>query len=122
MKAIVCFLATLLATSAAADKRNVGPALPQKADDKDDPLSLENLLDPGKPVPEILPAPDALPNPPSSKKSSASSAKAELIAAANDYRQKTALFRKGKLSREALRESAIRVAQAAKTYRAALRR
>ena len=122
MKAIVCFLATLLATSAAADKRNVGPALPQKADDKDDPLSLENLLDPGKPVPEILPAPDALPNPPSSKKSSASSAKSELIAAANDYRQKTALFRKGKLSREALRESAIRVAQAAKTYRAALRR
>ncbi len=122
MKAIVCFLATLLATSAAADKRNVGPALPQKADDKDDPLSLENLLDPGKPVPEILPAPDALPNPPSSKKSSASSAKAELIAAANDYRQKTALFRKGKLSREALRESALQVAQAAKTYRAALRR
>ena len=121
MKTLVLALAALLATSAAAEK----PALPQKSPDKDDPLSLENLLDPGIPLPEILPNPEALPETkPSSGggKVTATSARAALISAANDYRRKTELFRKGKVSRDTLRSSAIRVAQTAKTYRASLRR
>ena len=125
MKAIVLVVAALVTASHAGDKKPVAPGLPQKAVGKDDPLSLDHLLDPGGPAPEILPAPEALPAPPASlgaKKSSAGSAKAELISAANDYRQKTALFRKGKVRRDALRSSAVRVEQAARVYRASLRR
>lgn len=114
--------AVLLTLSHAAEK----PALPVKSADNDDPLSLENLLDPGMPLPEILPNPDSFPEPASPSgsgtKLTASSAKAALISAANDYRRKTELFRKGKVSRDALRSSAIHVAQTAKTYRTALRR
>jgi hypothetical protein len=125
VKAIVLLIAALITVGHAAEKKNVAPGLPQKAAEKDDPLSLERLLDPGSPVPEILPAPEALPEQPASpggRKRSAGSAKAELISAANDYRQKTTLFRKGKVSRNALRNSAVRVEQAARVYRASLRR
>lgn len=125
VKSVVLLVAALITAGHAGEKKPVTPGLPQKAAEKDDPLSLDHLLDPGSPVPEILPAPEALPAPPASpggKKSSAGSAKAELISAANDYRQKTALFRKGKVSRDALRSSAVRVEQAARVYRASLRR
>ena len=125
MKAIVIALAISIAAPHAAEKKSSDAVLPQKSPDIDDPFSLENLLDPGKPVPEILPNPEALPEAkPSSSggKITASSAKAALIAAANEYRRKTELFRKGKVSRDALRDSAIRVAQTAKSYRAVLRR
>ena len=125
MKAIILALAASIATLHTAEKKPSDAGLPQKSADKDDPFALENLLDPGKPLPEILPNPEALPEAkPSSGsgKTTASSAKAALISAANDYRRKTELFRKGKASRDTLRASAIRVAQTAKTYRAALRR
>lgn len=125
MRAIILLVAALITAGHAREKKTITPGLPQKAAEKDDLLSLDPLLDPGSPVPEILPAPEVLPEPPASpgaKKSRAGSAKTELISAANDYRQKTALFRKGKVSRDALRNSAVRVEQAARNYRASLRR
>jgi hypothetical protein len=129
VKTTALALAALLATASAAEKpapekKASETALPEKGG-KEDPLSLENLLNPGQLGPEILPAPEALPEPPSTsgekKRPSATSARAALLAAANDYRRKTELFRKGKISRDALRNSAIQVAQTAKTYRASLR-
>ena len=134
MKTHVLSLLLLTAIAHSADKKPSAPEkkapenmLPEKAAGKDDPLSLQNLLDPGKPVPEILPAPEALPDPPASaggksSRATAGSARSELISAANDYRRKTELFRKGKLSRDALKSSAVRVARAARDYRAMVRR
>lgn len=126
MKRLALALA-ILGCSAHAGGKKTGPeVLPIKGLGNEDPLSLDVLLDPGQPVPEILPAPEALPEPPVRGKQSSgpgvASAKAELLSAANDYRRKTDLFRKGKVSRDALRASAVRVAESAKTYRASLRR
>jgi multidrug resistance efflux pump len=121
MKLTAAIFALALSAAFAAEKK---ADLPQKTTEKDDPLSLQNLLDPGKPIPEILPAPEYLPDPPSSPgggKVTRASARSALISAANDYRRKTDLFRKGKVSRDALRSSAVQVAQAAKRYRASLR-
>lgn len=118
-------LAALLTVGHAADKQTIPPGLPVKSPERDDPLSLDHLLDPGGPAPEILPAPEALPEQPGSpraKNSSAGAARADLLSAANDYRQKTALYRKGKVTRDALKSSAVRVEQAARAYRASLRR
>ena len=126
MKRLALALVILGSLAHAGGKKTGPEVLPVKGLGKEDPLSLDVLLDPGQPVPEILPAPEALPEPPAGGKQSGgpgvASAKAELISAANDYRRKTELFRKGKLSRDALRASAVRVAQSAKTYRASLRR
>jgi hypothetical protein len=109
------------------EKKAVESGLPEKKEEKEDPLSIQNLLDPGKPIPEILPAPEVLPDPPAtaggkSKRVTAGSARSELLSAANDYRRKTELYRKGKLSRDALKSSAVRVATAARNYRAMVRR
>lgn len=126
MKRLALVLAILGSFAHAGGKKTGQEMLPVKGLGKEDPLSLDVLLDPGQPVPEILPAPEALPEPPAEQKKSArpgvAAAKAELISAANDYRRKTELFRKGKVSRDTLRSSAVRVAQSAKTYRASLRR
>lgn len=126
-KAILLLMLAAFATaSAAGKKRPAVPApLPEKGLPIDDALSLDKLLDPGAPLPEILPAPESIPAAPKSpakKPASAASAKAELVSAANDYRQKTALYRKGKISRDALKASAVRVVESAKVYRASLKR
>jgi hypothetical protein len=123
----ILLLIALVATAAAAEKKKPSPPapLPEKGLPLDDALSLDKLLDPGTSVPDILPAPEAIPAAPKStapRPTSAASAKAALISAANDYRRDTALYRKGKLSREALKASAVRVAETARTYRASLRR
>ena len=127
MKTPILALLLLSAIAQCAEKKPTESGLPVKAAEKEDPLSLQNLLDPGKPVPEILPAPEALPDPPASaggkaSKRTAGSARSELISAANDYRRKTELFRKGKLTRDALKTAAVRVARAARDYRAMVRR
>jgi len=124
---VLLLMLTALATASAAEKkRPVVPApLPEKGLPIDDALSLDKLLDPGTPLPEILPAPESIPTAPKSpakKPVSAATAKAELVSAANDYRQKTALYRKGKISRDALKASAVRVVESAKVYRASLKR
>ena len=121
MKALAFALALLASLAHAAGKKYEGPTLPAKSLSKDDPLSLDGLLDPGEPTPEILPAPESLPDPRGAK-SRTYSAKADLIAAANDYRRKAELFRKTQISKDALRSSATQVAIAAKAYRASLRR
>ncbi len=121
MKALAFAFALLAPLAHAAEKKYEGPTLPAKSLSKDDPLSLDALLDPGEPVPEILPAPESLPDPRGTKPRT-DSAKTDLIAAANDYRRKTELFRKAQINKDALRSSAIQVAIAAKAYRASLRR
>ena len=139
IRALMFLFLTVIAQSAEKKSADVGKklpapvskkvesALPEKTAEMDDPLSLQNLLDPVIPVPEILPAPEALPESPvssgnSSTRTGAGSARSELIAAANEYRQKAALFRKGKLSRDALSSSAARLSRAARDYRAIVRR
>ncbi len=127
MKPAILLLLALVATATSAEKKkpSVAAPLPEKGLPLEDALSLDKLLDPGTPLPEILPAPEAIPAAPKGtapKPTSAASAKASLLSAAQEYRRDTALYRKGKLSLEALRASAVRVAESAKTYRASLRR